>query len=472
MTPELCGEPDISVIIPVFNGKAFLKAAVESVLKQTLKAKELILIDDQSTDGSLQSIDDLSFSCPVVRLKQANAGQSAARNYGASIATGAFLAFLDQDDIWYPEHLENLRKLFLNDTHGRLGFVYSNLDEVDKLGNMLTRNVLDAKQASHPKRSLKIMLGENLHILPSASLIRTSVFKEVGGFDEQFCGYEDDDLFLRIFQAGYSNEYLNEALSQWRLHYGSSASQPSLFESCIRFCRKWSTLYPDEPSMSRFYTRDYIVPRLSKTAISRYDQAINYGDGQRGANILKGALSVFSDETSPDHRYYNNYLILPQLFKHLATRFHDSLKRGESALARTLYWHMASVYNPSLDKSAINNFFAPHFLNYFLSDYRQAMNNRDFEKAMSLVIEISNTFNDCHASLKSALPHIRTSILQKLMAEHKSAISSRDTTAQKSIIAQVQELSKQMPDDWRTKLQIATMPFQHILPDSIKLIPT
>ncbi|HEY4590097.1 MAG TPA: glycosyltransferase, partial [Thermoanaerobaculia bacterium] len=92
-------QPRISAILPVFNGRRFLPDAVRSVLAQTLPPCELIVVDDGSTDSSLEALENLPPApFPVRVLRQANAGQSAARNAAAREATGEYLAFLDQDD--------------------------------------------------------------------------------------------------------------------------------------------------------------------------------------------------------------------------------------------------------------------------------------------------------------------------------------------------------------------------------------
>lgn len=332
--------PDISVIIPIYNGKRFLKLAIESVLAQTLPPKELILVDDGSTDGSLESVDDLRFPFPVIRKRQENAGQAAARNLGVQLASGDFLAFLDQDDSWYPEHLLCLRKMFLNDPHSRLGWVYSNFDEVDRDGRMITRNHLDFLPFEHPKRNLVKMLGEDMHVLPSASLIRTSAFREVGGFDENFCGYEDDDLFLRIFLLGYGNEYLNEALSQWRIYSESTCyANPRMDTSLVRYMQKLAALFPDDV---RQYTRDCIVPRFVHAMLARYDRALNKYDEKRADSILKELLSAFPDQPSSS-LWYSTRIILPRLLDHIIHRYNEAAEVGDSPTMRLLRLHMNSL---------------------------------------------------------------------------------------------------------------------------------
>jgi len=107
----------VSAILPVWNGRRFLRDAVRSVAAQTLPPGELIVVDDGSTDGSLAELEGLPPApFPVRVLRQENAGQSAARNLAARQAEGEYLAFLDQDDQWHPQHLEQVSRL-----RGRIG---------------------------------------------------------------------------------------------------------------------------------------------------------------------------------------------------------------------------------------------------------------------------------------------------------------------------------------------------------------
>src|ERR1700730_9073288 len=101
----------------------------------------------------------------------------------------ALIALLDQDDAWYPHHLETLAEPFRKRRGIPLGWVYSNLDEIDESGRMVNNLMLDRRiPAENPKRSLTACLSHDLFILPSASLIRREAFEAVGGFDERLCG--------------------------------------------------------------------------------------------------------------------------------------------------------------------------------------------------------------------------------------------------------------------------------------------
>ena len=132
-------------------------------------------------------------------MRKSNGGQSSARNFGVRHAIMAcqLIALLDQDDMWYPQHLERLIEPFLQTPTGsELGWVYSDLDEVDTDGLMIFHQFLRTLPTQHPKRSLFSALQDDMFVLPSASMIARKAFDAVGGFDERLSGYEDDDLFL------------------------------------------------------------------------------------------------------------------------------------------------------------------------------------------------------------------------------------------------------------------------------------
>jgi glycosyltransferase involved in cell wall biosynthesis len=260
--------PAISVIIPVYNGRKYLREAVESVARQTLLPVELILVDDGSSDDSLSLVKDMELPFPVIEILQENGGQGTARNHGAKVARGTYLAFLDQDDRWYPEHLEKLVRPFAK--MRRIGWVYSNLDEIDRQGQLVSTSMLKNLSSTHPKTNLIDLLSHDMFILPSASIISKEAFDAVSGFDVRLRGYEDDDIFLRLFRKGYRNVYLPQALSQWRIYHSSSSFSSRMAESRRIYAGKLVKTYPDDPGLARFWVRDCIAPRFLHNSLGDF----------------------------------------------------------------------------------------------------------------------------------------------------------------------------------------------------------
>lgn len=257
----------ISVVIPLYNGGRFIEEALRSVFSQTRKADEVIVVDDGSTDDGPSIVQRLAKEFPIHLVSQANAGQSAARNAGVELAKGDLIAFLDQDDIWYRNHLEELSKPFLEERSIELAWSYSDLDEIDENGCMVTRNTLVHHRQSHPKRDLNTCLSRDMFILPSASLVSRRAFRQVGGFDERLSGYEDDDLFLRLFRAGFDNVFLPQSLSKWRIYPTSSSYSVRMAASRVLYARMLIQRFPDDVERSRHFVQDLIAPRFLRAIV-------------------------------------------------------------------------------------------------------------------------------------------------------------------------------------------------------------
>jgi glycosyltransferase involved in cell wall biosynthesis len=270
-------EPLISAIVPLFNGALYIERAIRSMFDQTRVPDEIIVVDDGSTDGGAAIVERLAKTFPIRLISQENAGQSAARNIGVEGARGDLIAFLDQDDIWYPNHLAELVKPFLEKRPVELGWVYSNLDEINQDGEIVRRGFLATLKTQHPKRDVFACLADDMFVLPSACLISRKAFLAIDGFDERLSGYEDDDLFLRLFVTGYDNVYLPHALSAWRIHNNSSSYSPRMGVSRAAYARKLIAQFPDDPDMTRYYIRDLIAPRFFRSTASELRKAVRKG---------------------------------------------------------------------------------------------------------------------------------------------------------------------------------------------------
>jgi glycosyltransferase involved in cell wall biosynthesis len=188
--------PLVSVIIPVHNGQAYIQAAIESVLTQDHAPVETIVVDDGSTDSS----GHIARRYPQLRyVHQANRGPAAARNAGLALARGAFITFLDHDDIAHPARVET-----------QAGFLQRN-DGVDcVLGRMepIFDEGVERAQWVEPAHGVYAM----------SAMIRAAVFERVGGFDERHRHGEDWEWLVRIRQAGLRIEILPDVLGWRRVH--------------------------------------------------------------------------------------------------------------------------------------------------------------------------------------------------------------------------------------------------------------
>jgi glycosyltransferase involved in cell wall biosynthesis len=204
--------PRVSVIIPTYNQARYLSAAVRSVLSQTYGDLELIVVNDGSTDNTRQEV--AGFSDSRVRyIYQENRGLSAARNTGILASAGEYIALLDSDDVWLPRKLE-LQVEFL-DSCSETALVYSDAYLFDDQTGDITGKFLDGKGVFSGK-VLRHLLSIQF-IKPSTAVIRRSVFKTVGAFDESIGEVQDRDMWLRIARQ-FNIEGIDMPLVKVRSH--------------------------------------------------------------------------------------------------------------------------------------------------------------------------------------------------------------------------------------------------------------
>ena len=311
--------PTITAVLPVFNGRRFIRSAVQSVLDQTLPPVELIVVDDGSTDGSLEEIEPLTDTpFPIRILRQANQGQSAARNLAAKQAEGEYLAFLDQDDSWDRRHLELLVAPLA--ANSAAGWSHCDFDEIDFEGHYVTRSFLRTAGIHHPKQTIFDCISGDLMIPPSASVLRRSAFEQAGGFDEALSGYEDDDLFVRFFRMGWETVFIEVPLVRFRVHTRGSSTSPKFIESRVRYAEKLEAMLPDDPRMMRYYSRDAIAPRFFLTTLDDYVRACSARDWESAETILK-VVNRFASKRRPSLRlkWKLAWIQNPRVFRFLLT---------------------------------------------------------------------------------------------------------------------------------------------------------
>ena len=198
--------PVVSCVIPVLNGERYLGAALESVLGQTSGAVEVIVADDGSTDGTRDVA--AAFGARVRYLHQANAGHAAARNLGLAAAAGAFVAFLDADDLWHEDKLA--RQLARFERRPELGISVTHV-----------RNFWSA-DAPPPDGGIDPRVMEAVPGYRSVTLLaRRRVFELVGPFDPALRHGNDTAWFLRAAEHGVAMELLPDVLVYRRLHAGN-----------------------------------------------------------------------------------------------------------------------------------------------------------------------------------------------------------------------------------------------------------
>lgn len=198
--------PFFSIIIPLYNKENFLKATLESVFEQTFSDYEIIVVNDGSTDNSLEVLKSIKHK-KIEIYNQKNQGVSAARNLGIEKSTSDYCCFLDSDDIWKPNHLESLHELIQNFPQADF-FCTRYQTEIGK--NKFIKNTFDFDDSFQGlitdffKSSLISRIATS-----SSTCISRKIYTEIGGFNININSGEDLDYWIRIalkYKVAISNQ--------------------------------------------------------------------------------------------------------------------------------------------------------------------------------------------------------------------------------------------------------------------------
>lgn len=208
-----CEEQMISVVIPTYNRSKLLKRAVESVLNQTFKDFELIIVDDNSTDNTRETVMDLRKKDSRIKYfrHKNNQGGSAARNTGIKHAKGEFIALLDDDDEWLPEKLIKQMSLF-EKLPAEYGVVYCGCFYISEKNSKLIKHITPREHGNVYEQML-----EGCILASPTPLLRKECFSVSGLFDEKLNSSQDWDMWIRISKH-FKFDFVPELLAIHRIH--------------------------------------------------------------------------------------------------------------------------------------------------------------------------------------------------------------------------------------------------------------
>lgn len=229
------GEPTFSVIVPAFNSRGRIGSTLRSVLAQSRRDLELIVVDDGSSDGTADEAEAFAATDPrVVVIRQENAGTATARNAGLAVARGSFVSFLDDDDLWLPGYLEAVG-IALEANPGA-GIAYSDAAVVDIGTGLVGRlsalerfplRIRRLPAALNANAALRALLRVNF-LTTCAVTVRASAIAQVGALDSSIRGADDWDLWLRITGAGFGIVRVDGALAVLRKRADSAGSDEAM----------------------------------------------------------------------------------------------------------------------------------------------------------------------------------------------------------------------------------------------------
>lgn len=207
-------KPKVSVCIASYNHARFIGETLDSILAQTYRDFEIVVVDDGSTDNSLEILNSYAEKYPQIRVfthsNHENKGISVTANATIKKSRGEYISFIGSDDIWYPHFLEK-QVDFLDKSD--VGFVYSKADCIDKTGKLLNKQI--ALEVSS-KADLTAFLLTTNPVSAVTTTVKRKALEEIGLFDEKLI-YSDWDLWIRL-SFTHKIGFIDESLGNYRIH--------------------------------------------------------------------------------------------------------------------------------------------------------------------------------------------------------------------------------------------------------------
>lgn len=250
----------VSVVIPVYNREDTIIRCIDSALSQTYNEIEVIVVDDNSSDATVDEIES-TYSDRIELLRHdENRGGSAARNTGIDASKGEYIAFLDSDDVWKPTKIEHQIKVLQSRDASFVGS-YTNAEYISK--NTITSIIKNAVTGDFLRNdctiggilSLKDKIGG-----ASTLLVRSSVVNEIGGFDPEFDRHQDYEFLIRVLSQGKMLHIPSPYVVKFETNYANAESVEDAKEL---FFRKFSS------TISEYENQDYPITKYHNFDLAR-----------------------------------------------------------------------------------------------------------------------------------------------------------------------------------------------------------
>ena len=206
--------PKVSVIIPTYNREEFITETINSVLNQTYKDFEIIVVDDGSTDNTKQKLE--SFKLKIKLIEQKNSERAIARNNGVRNSKGEYLAFLDSDDVWIKNKLE--KQVELLDSKPEVILTYGQSLRINEHGQKI--KIAKRQIEGYSGEVFENLLLRNFIASPTP-IIRREYFDKTEGFQTKYIPYEDWEFWLRFSLLG-KFYFFNNPFAYYRIHKNQS----------------------------------------------------------------------------------------------------------------------------------------------------------------------------------------------------------------------------------------------------------
>jgi len=220
------GKPLVSVIVPCYNYGGYLEQSVESIVAQTFDDWEIIIVNDGSTDNTIEISNKLIAKHKTQRIRLINlinrGRPSIVRNIGIAASFGDFVMCLDADDFIAPNYIEECINVFHNNPD--ISIVYSD-----------QYHVASGKNVYQPSIDFSAELLKEKNLLPTAAMFRRKVWTETGGYCEDLFAYEDWNFWITAAAKGFIGKRVEKPLYYYRIHEGSLSSEAEKNDEMLKF---------------------------------------------------------------------------------------------------------------------------------------------------------------------------------------------------------------------------------------------
>ena len=250
--------PTVSVIIHTYNNEKFIAETVESVLNQTYKDYEIIVVDDGSVDGTRDAL--MPYMQKIRYHYKENGGIASAKNAGIGLSQAEFVAFLDHDDLWVPDKLQLQMEHF--NENPQIGLVYAKYTSFRDGKELRTK-----PEKGYSGWIFKELLSKSF-IQTSTVVVKRECLDAVGPYDETFSLGDEYDMFLRIaqkFQCGF----VDKGLTRYRVHDTNASNNDFLFDN--------ENLGVYKKIYNNFTDLDGVEKKILRKRIARYSMKVAEG---------------------------------------------------------------------------------------------------------------------------------------------------------------------------------------------------
>ena len=268
--------PVFSVVIPLYNKEKYIAQTLENVLKQRFTDFEIIVVNDGSTDASGKIVKSLS-DARISYFSTANHGAAAARNFGIEKSTARYIAFLDADDLWMQNHLEELKKLI--DRFPQAGMYCNRYQLIFENGSTYQPSFYGIDDTY--EGVVEDYFAASLHYAVASSIsvaVPKSIFSEIGNFKKYISSGQDTDMWIRI--ALHSKIIIGNKLTSSYLHYiEGSLSKTDILQKNIKRFDEYQDHEKSNLSLKKYldlyrmeYAMQYKMAGASNESKSLYNQ--------------------------------------------------------------------------------------------------------------------------------------------------------------------------------------------------------